>query len=87
MGLKAIENYREPLPQKTIDELKRCDGWLMVPHDSASYPHLFNKRRNPSGQVRKQFDLYANIRPEKTIVGLPSLVKESDLVICRENTE
>lgn len=87
MGLAAIKNEHNPLPQKTIDELKGCDGWLMGPHDSASYPHPFNKRRNPSGQVRKQFDLYANIRPAKTIVGLTSVVKEADLVICRENTE
>src|SRR5438477_611522 len=37
--------------------------------------------------LRQQFDLYANVRPVKTIAGVPSRYTNVDLVIVRENTE
>ncbi len=39
------------------------------------------KKRNPSGELRHSLDLYANIRPAKTMPGIKSVVKEADLVI------
>ena len=41
----------------------------------------------PSGVIRKELDLYANIRPARTRPGVPAAVKSMDLVIARENTE
>ena len=37
--------------------------------------------------LRKQLDLYANLRPAKTYQGLRSRYENIDLVIVRENTE
>ena len=87
IGWAAIRSAGQPLPPETVQKLTTCQGWLLGPHDSVSYPEQFKQTLNPSGQLRLKFDLYANIRPAKTIPGLPSLAKNTDLVIVRENTE
>ncbi|THF83295.1 isocitrate/isopropylmalate dehydrogenase family protein [Cohnella fermenti] len=87
MGLGAIREHGSALPQRTKDELGNCHGWLMGPHDSASYPAEHRAATNPSGELRKRFDLYANIRPSRTLQGVRGVAKDADLVIFRENTE
>lgn len=87
MGWEAIRSHGHPLPDAVKTELHQCDGWIMGPHDSASYPEEFQQARNPSGELRHHFDLYANIRPAKNYPKLPSVVKNVDLMIVRENTE
>ena len=63
------------------------DGWLLGPHDSAAYPEEHRAQLNPSGAIRKHFDLFANIRPAKAFEGTPALLPGIDLVVVRENTE
>ncbi|CAG9609836.1 isocitrate/isopropylmalate dehydrogenase family protein [Pseudoneobacillus rhizosphaerae] len=87
MGWNGIEQYNDPMPQFTKDALKETHGWIMGPHDSAAYPAEHKINRNPSGELRISFDLYANVRPAKTMEGIRSVVGEADLVIYRENTE
>lgn len=87
MGLTAIEQHGHPLPDRTKESLAKKDGWIMGPHDSAAYPERFKDERNPSGELRHYFDLFANIRPSKSINGINSLVIDADLIIYRENTE
>ncbi len=86
-GLAAIRRDGHALPQATIDGLSRCHGWIMGPHDSLSYPEEARLERNPSGELRRRFDLYANIRPARTYPGVPSLAGSADMVVVRENTE
>lgn len=38
-------------------------------------------------QLRQHFDLYANVRPAKSTVGLETRFKDVNLVLFRENTE
>jgi 3-isopropylmalate dehydrogenase len=87
MGWDGIEQHNDPMPQFTKDALKETHGWIMGPHDSAAYPAEHKINRNPSGELRISFDLYANVRPAKTMEGIRSVVGEADLVIYRENTE
>ncbi|MFD2215539.1 isocitrate/isopropylmalate dehydrogenase family protein [Metabacillus endolithicus] len=87
MGWEAIDKYNDPTPQVTKEALLQCDGWIMGPHDSAAYPEEHKAKRNPSGELRHTLDLYANVRPAKTMPGTKSVVGEADLVIYRENTE
>ncbi|MBO1511493.1 isocitrate/isopropylmalate dehydrogenase family protein [Metabacillus bambusae] len=87
MGWEAIDKYNDPTPQVTKEALQHCDGWIMGPHDSAAYPEEHKAKRNPSGELRHTLDLYANVRPAKTMPGTKSVVGEADLVIYRENTE
>lgn len=87
MGESAIDELDHPLPQYTKDKLEQKDGWIMGPHDSVAYPERFKDERNPSGELRNYFDLFANIRPAKSIKGVKGVVDQADLVIYRENTE
>lgn len=87
MGWTGINEYGDPVPAVTKQTLETCHGWIMGPHDSAAYPAEFQAMRNPSGELRHHFDLYANIRPSKTIAGIKSIAGEADMVIFRENTE
>ncbi|MCL8207691.1 MAG: isocitrate/isopropylmalate dehydrogenase family protein [Actinomycetia bacterium] len=87
MGWDAIRTFGHPMPASTKDALAECDGWIMGPHDSVSYPPDQQVHRNPSGELRHHFDLYANIRPAATFPGVPAHVAQADLVVVRENTE
>lgn len=87
MGLEAIRLHDSALPEQVKDELSRCHGWIAGPHDSAAYPPEHQEVRNPSGEMRHHFDLYANIRPARNLAGVPAMVADTDLVIVRENTE
>jgi 3-isopropylmalate dehydrogenase len=87
MGWEGIEKHNDPIPPFTKDALKETHGWIMGPHDSAAYPKEHKENRNPSGELRVYFDLYANVRPAKTMEGIRSVVGEADLIIYRENTE
>ncbi|WP_111766009.1 isocitrate/isopropylmalate dehydrogenase family protein [Nakamurella deserti] len=87
LGAAAIESHSAHTPTETLDALADLDGWLLGPHDSASYPEPYKSQLNPSGTIRKHFGLYANIRPAKALEGGNSVVPGTDLVIVRENTE
>lgn len=87
IGWEAINKVDTPVPLTTKEALAKLDGWIMGPHDSASYPEKYKELVNPSGELRHTFDLYANIRPTKSIPSVKGLVDNADLVIYRENTE
>jgi len=87
MGWEALNGGMAAMPDGTKATLATCDGWLMGPHDSASYPATEDERRNPSGELRHHFDLFANIRPAHGWPGVPAVAPAADLVIVRENTE
>jgi 3-isopropylmalate dehydrogenase len=87
LGYKAIEELNEATPKSTLAALAETDGWLLGPHDSAAYPEPFRSELNPSGTIRKHFDLYSNVRPAKAFPGSSAVVAGTDLVIMRENTE
>jgi 3-isopropylmalate dehydrogenase len=87
LGASAIETHGTAVPQSTLDALAEVDAWLLGPHDSAAYPEPHKSKLNPSGTIRKHFDLFANIRPAKAFEGGNAIVEGTDLVIVRENTQ
>ena len=87
LGASAIETHGTAIPESTLEALAEVDGWLLGPHDSAAYPEPHKSKLNPSGTIRKHFDLFANIRPAKSFEGGNAIVPGTDLVIVRENTE
>jgi len=86
-GSTAIERVGQSMPDETIDELTRCDGWLLGPHDSASYPPEHREGPTPSGRLRKHFQLFANCRPVRDMPGVGDAHRGVDLCVVRENTE
>ena len=87
LGAAAIEEHGTAVPASTMAALAELEGWLLGPHDSAAYPEPHRSRLNPSGTIRKHFDLYANIRPVRGFEGGTAIAPDADLVIVRENTE
>ncbi len=82
-GAGAVERSGDPLPQATIDSLKRTGLALKGPLATPSGGGY----RSVNVTLRQQFDLYANVRPVRTIAGVPSRYTGVDLTIVRENTE
>lgn len=87
IGWQGIEELGDATPPSTVAELAELDGWIMGPHDSAAYPEEHRQHLNPSGKLRRHFQLYANLRPSRNLPGVPALVQDTDLIIARENTE
>ncbi|MET4613514.1 3-isopropylmalate dehydrogenase [Rhodococcus sp. PvR044] len=87
VGLEAIGEHGTPMPESTLVALADLDGWVLGPHDSASYPDPFRGQLTPGGTIRKRFDLFANVRPARAFAGVRAVSPEMDLVIVRENTE
>lgn len=82
-GLSAIDKFKDPLPIHVIDSIKETKlalkGPLTTPVGSGF--------RSVNVALRKEFDLYSNVRPAKSFEGVPARYKDIDLVIVRENTE
>ncbi|MGJ3259054.1 MAG: isocitrate/isopropylmalate dehydrogenase family protein [Rhodospirillales bacterium] len=87
IGLASLATRGSTLPDDVVEECKAADGTILGPVDSYAYPPFEEGGVNPSGTMRKRLDLYANIRPSKTFEGVPSMAKQMDMVVVRENTE
>lgn len=86
-GLAALETHDGTLPERTIEELPQYLGWILGPVSHHGYPQGDKRYLNPSGYLRKRFELYANIRPTRAFAGVPYSRSDIDLIIVRENTE
>ena len=77
-----LEEVRSPLPTETLDSIRRTGLVLKGPLTT----QLGSGFRSINVAIRKEFDLYANVRPTKTL--LPGgRYEDIDLVLIRENTE
>ena len=87
LGFPAFEKYGRTVPEGLVEELRTFDGVVLGPVDHARYPKEDPRYPNPSGTLRKELKLYGNIRPVRTMPGLPMRFGPVDLVVVRENTE
>ena len=82
-GFETFEKTGVALPDKTVEILKQgCDGALFGAVSSPS--KAVKGYSSPIVTLRKRLDLYANVRPVKTVM---TAAKPIDMVIVRENTE
>jgi 3-isopropylmalate dehydrogenase len=86
IGRKAFDALGTTMPDDTLDRLSALDGWVLGPIGHQAYPK-HPKAINPHPILRKHFDLFANIRPSRSYPTVPSVHKDVDLVIVRENNE
>ena len=82
-GLEALEQEKDPLPPRTIESIERTRVALKGPLATPKGEGF----RSVNVALRQRFDLYANLRPARTIAGVPSRYEDVDLVVVRENTE
>lgn len=82
-GLNAQEELGTPLPEETIEAIKKyriaLKGPLTTPVGSGF--------RSINVALRQKFDLYSNIRPARSLPYIKSSFKDVDMVIFRENTQ
>ncbi len=81
-GMSAVDKAGTPLPNSTLDSIRRTKLALKGPLTTP----VGGGYRSVNVALRQEFDLYANVRPAKTMI--PGGRYEGvDLVIVRENTE
>ena len=88
IGFDALAAKGSTFPKDVPKALEDCQGIILGPVSHNAYPPREQGGLNPSGELRKALDLYANIRPARTRASIqPRANKPLDLVIVRENTE
>lgn len=88
IGFASLESGNSTLEEAVIAAALSADGIILGPVSHNDYPPREEGGLNPSGVLRKELDLYANIRPAQSFTGLPTPTgRDVDLVIFRENLE
>jgi len=82
-GFNAIEKYKDPLPQSVIESIAKTKIALKGPLTTP----IGTGFRSVNVALRKEFDLYSNLRPAKSFEGIKSRYSNIDLIVVRENTE
>lgn len=83
-GLRAHSHTIHP---DIVEKARLADGVVLGPTSTYEFKDPARGEINPSMQLRKSLDLFANIRPARTYAGFPLRCGEFDLVVARENTE
>jgi isocitrate dehydrogenase (NAD+) len=81
-GLAGIQAEGDPLPKATLDSIRRTRLALKGPLETPSGGGY----RSSNVRLREEFQLYANLRPARTIVP-GGRYDNIDLVVVRENLE
>ena len=82
-GESQMAEFGTPLPQKVLDSV-RADGVALKGPITTPVGVGF---RSVNVALRKEFDLYANVRPARSFKGVESRYENVDIVVVRENTE
>ena len=82
-GAKVMEKEKTPLPQSVLDSIQKNKIALKGPITTP----IGSGFRSVNVALRQHFNLYANVRPIKSIQGISSRYDAVDLIIVRENTE
>jgi isocitrate dehydrogenase (NAD+) len=81
-GVAALETHHTPIPEETLDSIRRSRVSLKGPLTTP----VGTGFRSINVALRKEFDLYANVRPALTLQS-GGRYEDIDLVLIRENTE
>ncbi len=81
-GVTALEQVGTPLPDATIESMRRTGVALKGPLTTP----VGTGFRSVNVALRREFDLYANVRPAKTLIP-GGRYDDVDIVLVRENTE
>ena len=82
-GVNALTEGKELLPVETLQSIEQNRVALKGPLTTP----VGKGFTSINVQLRKQFDLYANVRPAITRPGIKSRYKNIDIITIRENTE
>jgi len=83
IGAEAISRLGDPLPQEVLDAILRTKVALKGPVTTP----VGTGFASVNVRLRKTLDLYANLRPVKSLPNVKSRFENVDVVVVRENTE
>jgi len=82
-GLACLERYGTPIPEATLESIRRNRVALKGPTTTP----IGGGHRSINVAIRKAFDLFANVRPARSIPGVQTRYNDIDLILVRENIE
>ncbi len=82
-GLKCVEAGKPIVPEATIEKIKEIGVGLKAPMTTP----IGKGSVSPNVTLRKKLDLYACVRPIRSLPGVKTPFDGLDMVIFRENTE
>ena len=82
-GKGAYERFGDPLPRETLDLIRRYRVAIKGPCETP----IGTGFRSINVSLRKELDLYASVRPVRTLPAIKVPYSDVDLVVVRENTE
>jgi isocitrate dehydrogenase (NAD+) len=83
VGSEAMDRFGSPLPEAVVESIRQTGIALKGPVATPVGVGF----ESVNVRLRKTLDLYANLRPVRSLPGVPSRFGEVDLIIVRENTE
>lgn len=83
VGAAAMDEYGVPLPDYVLDSVRKHKIALKGPVTTP----VGKGFKSVNVTLRQKLDLYANVRPCRTLPGLKVPFENVDLIIFRENTE
>lgn len=95
VGGISYDEYGQPLTDKTLEKAKNCDAVLLGAVGGPKYDNLDFSVKPERGllKLRKELDLFANLRPAKCFDALtnfsslrPEIISGLDIMIVREAT-
>lgn len=82
-GLCAVQNFGTALPEATLSSIRKNQVALKGPTTTP----IGRGHQSANVCLRKDLDLFACVRPVKSIPGLKTRYDNIDLILVRENTE
>ncbi|MFL6237203.1 MAG: isocitrate dehydrogenase (NAD(+)) [Thermoanaerobaculia bacterium] len=82
-GAEALEKYGNPLPPEVLESIRRNCLALKGPITT----EVGKGFKSINVQLRQELDLYANLRPSRSLPSIPSRFEGVDIIVVRENTE
>lgn len=87
VGQSALRDSGTTFPEASIEAAREADAIVLGPLSTSEYPAEAEGGVNASAFLRRELDLYSNIRPCRAFAGIEAKCPQMDLVIVRENTE
>ncbi|HXO19927.1 MAG TPA: isocitrate/isopropylmalate family dehydrogenase [Thermoanaerobaculia bacterium] len=82
-GQEAVDRYGEPLPAAVLESIRRNRVALKGPIST----QVGGGFQSVNVQLRQQLELFANLRPARSLPSIRTRFENVDLIIVRENTE
>src|SRR5438445_9511125 len=83
VGAEAVARFNDPLPPEVLESILRNKVALKGPVTTP----IGTGFASINVRLRKTLDLYANLRPVKSMPNIITRFEDVDLIVVRENTE